>query len=211
MTDAVKTMRLLSLGIVAAFILTSFATTVVAQGETRYQLAPAGNEARYRVREQFVGVNLPNDAVGATTAVTGTLVLNASGAVVPAASKFVVDLRGLKSDSENRDRVIQGRVLETEKFPNVELIVNELRGLAHPLPATGELKFELVADMTVHGQTKPWTWQVTATPKDGGLSGRATTSFKFGDFGMAVPTSFRILSVEDNVRLEYDFHLVPVG
>lgn len=202
--------RLLSIGVAAAFIAASSAAIALsAQGETRFVPAPAGNEARYRVREQFVGVNLPNDAVGATSDITGAIVLDATGAVAAGASKFVVDIRGLKSDSENRDRVIQGRVLETEKFPTVELAVKELRGLPHPLPASGKLTFELVADMTVHGETKPWTWQVTATPRDGGLAGRATTSFKFGDFGMPVPTSFRILSVEDNVRLEYDFHLVP--
>lgn len=184
---------------------------VVAQQEIRYELAPSGNEARYRVREQFIGVNLPNDAVGATSAITGGIVIDAAGQVVPEQSRFVVDIRGLKSDSENRDRVIQGRVLETEQFPNVELAIHELRGLTHPLPAAGELAFELVGEMTVHGVTKPWTWQVTASPRDGGIAGRATTSFTFGDFGMPVPTSFRLLSVEDNVRLEYDFHLVPVA
>jgi polyisoprenoid-binding protein YceI len=181
---------------------------VKAQTEVRFQLAPSGNEARYRVREQFVGVNLPNDAVGATTAVTGTLVI-AGGAVVPDLSKFTVDLRTLRSDSENRDRAVQGRVLQTEKFPLIELMIREIRGLTWPLPATGKLAFELVGDMRLHGETKPSIWQVTAEPKDGGLAGRASTAFTFGEFGMPVPTSFRVLSVEDNVRLEYDFHLVP--
>ena len=180
-----------------------------AQGQTRFVPAPAGNEARYRVREQFVGVNLPNDAVGVTSDITGAVVLDANGQVVADASKIVVDIRGLKSDSDNRDRVIQERVLATERFPTVELAIKELRGLTYPLPNAGQMKFELRADMTVHGVTKPWTWQVIATPKGGGLAGRATTSFAFGDFGMPVPTSFRILSVEDNVRLEYDFHLIP--
>ncbi len=179
------------------------------QNQTRYVPAASGNEARYRVREQFVGVNLPNDAVGTTSAVTGAIVLDATGAVVAGASTFVVDLRGLKSDSENRDRIVQGRILETEQFPTLELAVTALRGLAWPLPASGDLTFELVTDMTVHGVTKSRTWQVTATPRAGGLAGRASTSFTFGDFGMPVPTSFRLLSVEDNVRLEYDFHLVP--
>lgn len=206
--SAVRTASLLSVIAVAGLIMAS-SSPVRAQAHTRFELTPTGNEARYRVREQFVGVNLPNDAVGVTTAITGAIVLDATGKVVPDGSKFVVDIRGLKSDSDNRDRVIQGRVLETEKFPNVEVAIKELRGLPYPLPAAGEIKFELLGDMTIHGVTRPWTWQVTATPKDGGLAGQAATSFKFGDFGMPVPTSFRILSVEDNVRLEYDFHLVP--
>lgn len=196
-------------GALVAALMLSLAANAGAQGETRFELAPSGNEARYRVREQFVGVNLPNDAVGATTTITGTIVIGAGGAVVPAGSKFTVDLRTLKSDSDNRDRVIQGRVLQTDQFPHIELAIRELRGLPFPLPASGDLTFELVGDMTLHGQTRPWTWQVTAAPRAGGLAGRATTSFAFGDFGMPVPTSFRILSVEDSVRLEYDFHLVP--
>jgi len=201
----------LSAGLLAALALVS-AAPASAQGDrtvTRFVLAPAGNEARYRVREQFVGVNLPNDAVGATSDITGALVLDETGQVVPGPSRFVVDIRGLESDSANRDRVIQGRVLETDRFPTVDVAVTALRGLPWPLPQTGELAFELLADMTVHGETRPSTWQVAATPRDGGLAGTATTSFTFGEFGMPVPTSFRILSVEDNVRLEYDFHLVP--
>lgn len=204
----VRVLRVLSYAAVTVLVLFPFPATA-SQGQTRFVPAPTGNEARYRVREQFVGVNLPNDAVGVTSDITGAIVIDAAGRVVADASKLVVDIRGLKSDSDNRDRVIQGRVLETERFPTVDLAIRELRGLAFPLPASGEMTFELLADMTVHGVTKPWTWQVTATPKDGGLAGRATTSFTFGDFGMPVPTSFRLLSVEDNVRLEYDFHLIP--
>lgn len=180
------------------------------QASVRFELAPAGNVARYRVREQFLDINFPSDAVGTTTAITGAIVLDVKGAVIPKESRFVVDIRTLKSDSENRDRIVQDRTLHTTKFPNVEIVVNELRGVKYPFPPTGEFAFEIVGDLSIHGVTKPWTWQVTATPKAGGLAGRASTTFKFGDFGMTVPTSFRLLSVEDHVRLEYDFHLVPV-
>jgi hypothetical protein len=38
-----------------------------------YEVVPAESEARYRVREQLVGVNLPSDAVGTTRAITGVL------------------------------------------------------------------------------------------------------------------------------------------
>src|SRR5947208_7237371 len=39
----------------------------------RSVLASSGNAARYRVREQLVGQDLPNDAVGATTKLTASL------------------------------------------------------------------------------------------------------------------------------------------
>jgi hypothetical protein len=37
-----------------------------AGSHVHYVVAPQGNEARYRVREQLVGLDLPNDAIGFT-------------------------------------------------------------------------------------------------------------------------------------------------
>ena len=82
-------------------------------GQVRFELAPAGNEARYRVKEQLAGVNLPGEAVGATSAITGVVVLTPTGAVVPGTSSFVVDITGLKSDSARRDGYIQRNTLQT--------------------------------------------------------------------------------------------------
>lgn len=174
---------------------------------TVFEVAPTGNEARYRVKEQLVGFDLPNDAVGATSAITGSIVVDPSGKPDAAQSKISVNITGLKSDSANRDRIIQSRTLHTSQFPTVDIVPKEFAGLTWPVK--GPVKFELRGDLTIHGVTKPWSWQVTANPKDGGLTGRATTTFTFADFGMTPPTSFRVLSVEDKVTLEYDFAFVP--
>jgi polyisoprenoid-binding protein YceI len=178
-------------------------------GGVRFELAPAGNEARYRVREQLAGVDLPNDAVGLTSAISGAIVLDPTGKVIPGQSTITVDITGLTSDQQRRDRFIQRNVLQTDQFPKVELAVKELRGLKYPVPASGEVKFEIVGDLTVHGVTKASTWQVTATPKDGGLSGIATTSFLFTDYGMTKPRVMMVLSVDDTIKLEYRFAFVP--
>jgi len=178
-------------------------------GQVRFELAAAGNEARYRVKEQLAGVNLPGEAVGATSAITGVVVLTGTGAVVPGTSSFTVDITGLKSDSTRRDGYIQRNTLQTAQFPKVELAIKELRGLTYPLPASGELKFELVGDLTVHGVTKPSTWQVTGMPKEGGVAGTATTSFTFDEFGLTKPRVASVLSVDDTIKLEYTFHLTP--
>lgn len=179
------------------------------QPRTLFELAPAGNQARYRVREQLAGVDLPNDAVGVTSGISGAIAIDTSGKVIPAQSKIVVDITGLTSDQPRRDRFIQRNVLQTDQFPKVELAVKELRGLKYPLPPSSELKFELVGDLTVHGVTKPSVWQVTATPKNGGLAGTARTSFLFTDYGMTKPRVMMVLSVDDDIKLEYDFSFVP--
>jgi polyisoprenoid-binding protein YceI len=171
--------------------------------------APAGNEVRYRVREQLANVTLPSDAVGATNGITGAIAFDKEGRIQSAGSKFVIDIRTLKSDADMRDRYIQRRTLETETYPSVELVPTSVKGLPSTLPAAGEVAFELVADLTAHGVTRPTTWQVKAVFKDGGIAGTASTVIKFADFNITKPRVARVLSVEDDIRLEYDFHLVP--
>lgn len=81
----------------------------------RYVVAPDGNEARYRVREQLMHHDLPNDAVGKTTAITGGISLSPAGAIDTAASKITIDVTSLKSDQDRRDGYVQHRTLETEQ------------------------------------------------------------------------------------------------
>lgn len=172
-------------------------------------VSPEGNEARYRIREQLVGVDLPNDAVGATSEVSGGIAFDASGKLVPTSSKFVVSVGTLKSDRDRRDGYVRGRILETSQFPTVELTPTAIRGLTLPLPASGTTTFQLVGDLTVHGVTKPTTWNVNATFDKGRVTGAAATSFVFSDFGLNQPRVPVVLSVADSIKLEYTFSLVP--
>ena len=179
-----------------------------AAASTVYELAAEGNEARFVVREQLVGATLPNDAIGATRAITGQIVLDANGRLARSASRIVVRLDSLKSDQERRDRFIKRRTLVTDSFPTAELVPTELRGLPERLPAAGSLTFTLLGELTVHGVTRPTVWNVTATVNDGAIRGRATTNVKFGDFGMERPRVAVVLSVVDDIRLEFDFHFI---
>ncbi len=175
----------------------------------RLVVAPTGNEARFKVREQLASLSLPNDAIGVTRGIGGTLVLDAAGRVVSADSKFTVDLTSLQSDRERRDGYIKRRTLETDRYPTAVLVPTALRGLPAPLPDSGALTFELAGDLTIHGVTRPTTWQVTATASHGEFSGTASTRVRFEDFGMTQPRVAIVLSVQDDIGLEYDFHLVP--
>jgi len=176
----------------------------------RFVLAIDGNEARYRVREQLAGIDFPSDAVGKTTRVEGSLLIGADGKVVRDSSRFTIDLRTLESDQTRRDNFIRRNTIQTDSFPNAVFVPASAQGLPAVLPATGDMAFTLTGDLTVHGVTKPVTWQVKAKRiASGAVTGSATTDFKFGDFGMTIPKVGRVLSVDDKITLEYDFHLVP--
>jgi polyisoprenoid-binding protein YceI len=172
------------------------------------EVAPTGNTARYRVREQLVGVDLPNDAIGVTTAVSGRVVIDDAGSIVPAQSEIVVNVSGLESDKSRRDGYVRDRLLRTEEHPTVTLRPTALRGLPKPVPTSGTHTFELDGDLTVMGVTRPTTWHVTATIDAGRVTGTAATRFTFEDYNMTKPRVRVVLSVADSIGLEYDFNLV---
>ncbi len=177
---------------------------------TRFVPAAEGNEVRYRVREQLANIEFPSDAVGATNGVTGAIVVEDDGTVVRAESRFAVDLTGLTSDAQMRDRYIQRNTLETADSANTHafFVPVSLAGLTMPLPATGELSFRVTGGFTVRGTTRATTWDVVARPTAQGVRGNAKTAFTFDDFGLTKPRVARVLSVVDTIRLEYDFNLV---
>jgi polyisoprenoid-binding protein YceI len=178
---------------------------------TRLVVAPTGNEVRYRIREHLVGMELPYDAVGTASEVTGAVVIGADGKLVPAQSRVVVNVAGLKSDKDRRDGYVQRRLLETEKFPTVELAPTALRGLSEALPISGTRTFELLGNLTVRGITRPTTWRVTARFQGDRVTGTAATRFTFADFEMTQPRVPVILSLADTIALEYDFNLRREG
>src|SRR5439155_161324 len=63
---------------------------------------------------------------------------------------------------------------------------------------------QLVGDLTIHGVTKPVTFEVDGTLDGGTFKGTATTEVKITDFGMKVPTLALLLRVEDRVRTQLD-------
>lgn len=174
----------------------------------RLVVAPTGNEVRYRVREQLVGVSFPNDAVGRTDAVSGELYVADDGSVSGSTSHFIVDAATFRSDRDMRDGYVQRRLLETETYPTVELRPRQIRGLPLPLPTSGSATLQLIGDLTVKGVTRPTTWRVLAQFGPDGVTGSATTGFTFEDFQLTQPSVRVLLSVADSIHLEYDFHLV---
>ena len=180
-----------------------------ANGVTRYVLAPQGNEARYRVREQLAGIDFPSDAVGRTAAISGGIVLDANGGIVKDQSKFTINLATLATDSDRRDNYVRRNTLQTARHPDAVFAPTELKGLRFPLPESGDVTFQMVGDLTIRGVTRPVTWDVTAKVANGSIQGDAKTTFTFAQFEMTKPSVRSVLSVEDEIRLEYTFFLVP--
>lgn len=168
-------------------------------------LTLAEGSASYRVTEQFVGIDYPNDAIGTSTAVTGNIGIDKDGGVVPG-SKLTVDLRELKSDQDMRDGYIKRNTFQTDQYPYAEFVPTKVTGVPLMIPTQGQTGFMLTGNMTIHGVTKEITFQGIATfGRDSTVAGRAKTSFTFDTFGLTQPKIGRLASVDNKIDLSIEF------
>jgi polyisoprenoid-binding protein YceI len=175
----------------------------------RLTVAPTGSAARYRVREQLVSLDLPNDAVGETKSITGAIAFDSEGKVLRDASKFTVDAGTFVSDRDRRDRFVRGELLEAERFPTVTMVPTTITGVSFPLPTSGSRPVQITGDLTVRGVTRPTIWKGTAQFSSRNVAVAAATAFTFDDFQIEQPSVPVLLSVADTIRLEINVNLVP--
>ncbi len=152
----------------------------------------------YRVQEQLVGVGA-NTAVGRTPLVSGSMTL--TGAVVSNVS-ITADLTGLKSSDPNRDNQLRRQAIDTDQFPNATFTTTQPIDLG-TLPAEGQT-VSVVANgsLTLHGVTRSVNITLAAVRQGGVIAVTGTLPVTFADYGFSGPTSFSVLSVDNNGIME---------
>lgn len=193
----------------------TFALLVVsassASAQTRaFTVSSSGNVAHYRAQEQLADLDLPNEAVGTTSGITGSVFLSSAGRF-DATSKIVIDVTRLKSDRERRDDYVQEQLLETAQYPSVTLVPLNIKGLPASLPRSGTYPIEITANLTVKGVTRVTTWKGRATFAPNTVTGHVSTTITFDQFGLKKPNVMMVLSLEDEVVLDYDFTLASTA
>lgn len=186
------------------------ATSAAATATTGGWTVTSASKATVKVREQLAGVSFPSDAVLTATGAVGTFALKPDG-TFSADSKITFDLNSLSSDERQRDQFIKMDTLEVRRFPTATLVPTRVDGLALPLASSGTFTFKLTGKLTIKGVPKDVAFDVVAKREGANLTATATLAptVKFGDFGMQPPSTFRVLSIVDEIRLVVD--LVATG
>jgi polyisoprenoid-binding protein YceI len=169
-------------------------------GATTYTIAGDKSQAKVTVNEKLANLPSPSDAVLTTNAIQGQLFLGADTKPIEGA-KIMVDMRTLKSDKTQRDNFIRTNTLQADQFPLAEFVVTGVDGWTGPLTEGKSSTFKLLGNMTIHGVTKPVTFDTTATMQGGNVTGTATTTFKFQDFGMT-PPNVSVAKATDTIKLD---------
>ena len=157
----------------------------------------------YRVNEQLAFLNGPNQAVGRTKAVTGTM--KVAGGTVEAV-RIEADLTQLTSDEDRRDNAIRRRGLESERFPTATLELAEPIQLGST-PAKGEeVRGTGKGRLTVHGVTREVDLPVTGRWSGPTIQVVGQLPVKLSDYQIQAPRFGPVVSIEDSAAV--DFNLV---
>jgi polyisoprenoid-binding protein YceI len=168
----------------------------------------SGSQAGYRVREKLASFSAPSDAVGRTTAVTGTLTLSqaTNGFSVTAAS-FTVDVSKLTSDQSRRDQRIHSQGLESDRFPTATFKLTSPIALTADAGSGQTVRISATGDLTMHGVTKSVTIPIDARLTGSKIELVGSITFPFSQFGMTPPSIGGFVSVENNATMEFQLLL----
>jgi polyisoprenoid-binding protein YceI len=166
-----------------------------------YNLVANQSEASYKVQEQFLNRNLPNDAIGTTKNVQGSFLLTSGSQPVITQLKMTADLRTLTSDQQRRDNSIRDRWLESNTYPNATFVAKDVQ-----VPSgQGQVTFNMTGNMTIHGVTRQETFKVTGKLTGDTITGTATTNILMKNYGFSAPDIAGILTVKDGVTVTFNF------
>lgn len=161
--------------------------------------AGTGSWAGYRVQEELAGIG-GTTAVGRSPDITGSITL--AGTQLTGAD-LGVDLTTLASDESMRDGQLGRQGIETDRFPTATFVLTEPIELG-AIPAEGTaVNVTAVGDLTLHGVTKNISIPLVAVQQGDIIGVKGSVTFTWGDFGMTQPTSMRVVSLANDVTMEF--------
>jgi polyisoprenoid-binding protein YceI len=157
-----------------------------------------GSVVGYRVKEILFGQN--HVAVGRTGAITGHLTI--SGTTVTAAA-FTVQMATIKSDASERDAQFRGRIMDTAAYPTGTLTLTKPIALG-TLPAAGVVSgYTAAADLTLHGQTRPVTFRLSAERTSGEIEVSGSIPILFANWDIPNPSFTGFVTTQNHGVLEF--------
>jgi polyisoprenoid-binding protein YceI len=157
----------------------------------------SGSQVGYRAKEVLFGQS--TEAAGRTTGVTGTLTID--GTTVEDAT-FTADLTTLKSDSDNRDNQVQGRILNTAQFPDATFELTKPIDLGSVPADQKQVTVDATGELTVHGTTKSVTFPIIARRNGDVIETNGNVPITWSDYGIDSPSGGPA-TVEDSGSMEF--------
>jgi polyisoprenoid-binding protein YceI len=175
-----------------------------ASSATVYTIQADNSEARFVVDE--VLRESPFTVVGTTDQVAGQISFDTADPSTAQVGPIVINARTLTTDDSSRNRALGNFILNTSDYEYITFIPADLSGLPASVTPNQAFTFQVTGDRTIRDEIHPAVFDVTVVPAtDGSLAGTATTTIKYADWGLSIPSVPFVASVDDDVTLQLDF------
>jgi len=181
-------------------------TLVPTDGATLFTIDGSASKATFTIDEVLFGN--PNTVVGETNKVAGQILVNAQDPSKSQLGEIKINVSTLVTDNDLRNRTLQGRILETDTPANqyATFVAKSITGLPESITVGQQVSFKLTGDLTIHQVTKTVTFDAKVTVvSEKQITGTASTSVKYSDFGISIPDVPSVTSVGDTVKLALGF------
>ncbi len=168
-----------------------------------------GTEARYLIDEVFR--NRDTTAIGITPLVTGTVQFDRNDPLSASISTITIDARDLDGDRRARDRVVIRRILNAglDKYRYISFEPTAITGMP-PLVQVGDtIELQIIGLLRIRNGRKEAVFDTTVTVvSETELQGLATTTIRWRDYSLRIPSWPGVSWVADEVILELAFTAV---
>ncbi|MBA3289310.1 MAG: YceI family protein [Acidimicrobiia bacterium] len=156
-----------------------------------------GTFAGFRIAEELAGIG-STTAVGRTRDVTGTITFDATTLTE---ATFEVDMATITTNDSRRDDQV-ARALEVDDFPTGTFTLTEPVDLGDAATSGDVVEVTAVGDLSIHGVTEPVEIPLEAQLIGDQIAVAGSLDIDFADYGVAVPDSQIVVSVEDHGIME---------
>jgi polyisoprenoid-binding protein YceI len=161
-----------------------------------------GSFAGFRIEEELASIG-STTAVGRTGDVTGSITID--GTILTAAD-FEVDVSTITTNDNRRDDRVQS-ALQTSTHPTATFTLVEPADLGADAANGQPISVTAVGDLTIKGVTRRVSFPLEAQVVNDTVVVVGSLDITFSDYGVEVPDSQIVLSVEDHGILELQFLL----
>jgi len=188
----------------------SAGATPVASGTSfagRWTIA-TGSVAGYRVREKLGFLPAESDAVGRTSAITGTATFAQSGQLVTAtAASFTVDVLKLKSNEAMRDAHIRTIGIQSATYPTATFALSSPMTLPASALSGGVVHTTVTGVFKIHGTSRHETVPLEMRLSNSEIQAVGSLTFPWSAFNMTAPSVGGFVSVTNRATMEFDLRL----
>ena len=160
-----------------------------------------GSRATFTVREELTNVSLPFDAVIEANRLSGEVRLDGGP------SHVTIDLHGMTSDQEGRDRYIRNRMFPND--PSATITFGDLTPLPAGFVDGKPITTQVPGTLRIKGVDVPLTFDVEARDDGAAVHALGRTEFTWDQLGLPVPSARVVVSLADTVRTEVLLALEP--